>query len=80
MHYGKEEEWIERNLWVISLCSEWNLGAPEENLNEREIKVKENTPTREKQHHLLSQNIPLISGSAFTSPAQGRFKFSLPYS
>lgn len=40
MHYGKEEEWIERNLWVISLCSEWNLGAPEENLNEREIKVK----------------------------------------
>lgn len=40
MHHGKEEERIERNLWVISLCSEWNLGAPEENLNEREIKVK----------------------------------------
>ena len=37
---GKRKSLIERNLWVISLCSEWSLGATEENLNEREIKVK----------------------------------------
>lgn len=36
----KRKSLIERNLWVISLYSEWGLGAPEENLNEREINMK----------------------------------------
>ena len=37
---GKRKNLIETNLWVVSLCSGWSLGATEENLNEREIKVK----------------------------------------